>query len=72
MMFLYFRSLSYLILLIYIVVENLGENVASNIPHSNVNDAINTAIDKFEIGQKKKMTDGFTSEARRSYKKTKL
>ena len=72
MTFFYCRSLSYLIVLSLIVLEILSENVVSSIHHSEVNDAINTAIDEFEVGQKKKMTAGFTSEAKRSYKKTKL
>ena len=37
----------------------------------NVDEAINMAIAKFESMQEYKMRNGFTSPARRSYKKTK-
>ena len=37
----------------------------------NVNEAIDMAIDKFENMQGYKMRNGFTSPAKRSYKKTK-
>ena len=37
----------------------------------NVNEAIDMAIDKFENMQAYKMRNGFTSPAKRSYKKTK-
>ena len=37
----------------------------------NVDEAIDMAIDKFESMQEYKMRNGFTSPAKRSYKKTK-
>ena len=55
-------------LLISVVISN------GSVPNNhlfNVDDVIDMAIDKFESMQEYKMRNGFTSPAKRSYKKTK-
>ena len=62
--------------LIVLVVSLAMYNMVTNgrVPTNylfNVDEAINMAIDKFENMQGYKMMNGFTSPAKRSYKKTK-
>ena len=57
-----------LFLLISVAITN------GSVPNNHlfkVDEAINMAIDKFEGTQEYKMRNGFTSPAKRSYKKTK-
>ena len=62
--------------LVFLALSLLSSIVITNgsVPNNhlfNVDEAIDMAIDKFENMQEDKMRNGFTSPAKRSYKKTK-
>ena len=58
-------------LLSLIVAKGYGNKDALNSFDFYVNQAIDDAINRFDDIQREKMIQGFTSNARRSYKKTK-
>ena len=65
-------SFKLIVLVVSLAICNMVTN--GRVPTNylfNVDEAINMAIDKFENMQGYKMRNGFTSPAKRSYKKTK-
>ena len=60
-----------LYLSILIAFEINGTEIKPNSYNVYVNQAIDDAIKRFDEAQKLKMVQGFTSNAKRSYKKTK-
>ena len=60
-----------LCLVTLIASEVNGTEIRSNSYNLYVNQAIDDAIKRFDEAQKLKMAQGFTSNAKRSYKKTK-
>ena len=64
-----FHLILYSLVLASVSSENL--NMKSRSYHSKIDASIESAIDRFGTEQQEKMKAGFTSDARRSYKKTK-
>ena len=59
-------------LLLSLIVVKVHSNKETKSEYdSKINQAVNVAINNFDDAQKKKMQQGFTSNAKRSYKKTK-
>ena len=66
-----FRVLVYLFVTSLVYFQTYITAHVTDTYHLDVDKAIDTSVEDFETDQKRKMTEGFTSSARRSYKKTK-